>query len=300
MRPTELIPQPLHDELLRLGRLDPHWVQIHDLKDGSYEATARQDTWSRKIWAAGQDAFALLAASRWLADGPKIFRATEEQCRALEQVDVNLTLTDYSQPYPALLVELPKGLYSPFHSVLCFKDGTFLSCSLFSDGNLNDIVTTVRQTAEPVETSLRKFDEDCRDLADKAAPALRVACNSCLALSHYGNRLDYLFPKEVERDKALSKEWSDRGAKALARIPLAVQVVTFDQEIKLHRVERGPTAEPGSPTGRHMPPHWRRGHWAMVPCGAGRIERRRVLRRPTLVRADLFVGDKSQTQTTYV
>ena len=91
---------------------------------------------------------------------------------------------------------------------------------------------------------------------------MRIAVNSCLALTHYGNHLNYLFPKELERDRQLASEDSERGRRARARIKLAVQVASFSQEVCLHRVSSR-VRHDGGPTGSSKPCHWRSGHWAM-------------------------------------
>ncbi len=297
MRPTDLFPQILIDELLRLYRLDPEWVRWEYLPDDHYQASCVQTTQLRKFWSSGADAFAQFAASVWLANGPKVFIPTLEQCQALEQVAVNLRKEDYSQPYPALLVVLPKDRYAPFTNVLCHNQGTILSCVLHSHNHLHDITTTVARQDTLIEESLQKFDADCAANGPTAGLALRVACNSCLALSHYGNHLDYLFPKEVERDKRLGRERSERGERARSRIPLAVMIASLDQEVKLHRVEHR-THEPGY-TGKSLTCHWRSGHWHTVAHGTGKTQRKRVLYPPVLVRADLFTGDSSNLSTTY-
>ncbi len=49
----------------------------------------------------------LYSLSRVIGEGPKVFRATAEQCQALEHVEVNIPLRDYRQPYPTMLVEFP-------------------------------------------------------------------------------------------------------------------------------------------------------------------------------------------------
>ena len=45
--------------------------------------------------------------SKILAGGPKLFRPTAEQCRAMENTEANICFQDYRQPYPALIIEWP-------------------------------------------------------------------------------------------------------------------------------------------------------------------------------------------------
>lgn len=301
MRPTDVMPQMLIDELVRLGKLDPDWVQFEELEANHYRARIRQPTWLRRLASGGTDAFAMHAGSTWLINGPKVFRPAPEQCAALEQIEVRLTLEEYAQPYPALLVALPRGQYGPFNSVLCHRHPRpYLIMTLNSDDHTNDICTTVARTdGNQIEVSIQRFDADLAELSQVAARVLRVACNSCLALAHYGNHLGYLFPKEVENDRRLAREQTERGERARRRLALAVQQVTFSQEITLHRTERRAwDGEPGC-SGAQKSTHWRRGHWHTVPHGPGRSLRKKVLYPPVLVRADLFTGDLADTLTSY-
>jgi hypothetical protein len=308
MRPIDMvnIPEKLANELLRLYKLNPHWVCYEDLGEEQYRAIATEDTWVNKLWLSGGDAFGMKALSWWLGQGPKIFKPSQAQAQALEQVDVNLPLGDYTQPYPAMLVMLGKDWYPPFESVLLFHDRGALSGSrdtlsgtIHSEGHEYDITTTVRCDGRPIEVSLRKFDEDCSDHNETAAKVLRIACNSCLALSHFGCHLDYLFPKELQRDRHYAQENNERGKRARQRVSLAVQVASFDQEVVLHRVERSDDREDSVPTGRTMPTHWRRGHWAMQAHGPSHSLRKRIFRQPVMIHKDLFIGDASTVLTTY-
>lgn len=303
MRHTEIVPKDIVDELIRLAKLDPDWVEFVELGYPKYSAKLKQevrtDLW--KFVHTGADAFGLLAVSQWLVDGPKLFRPTPEQCAALEQVEVRIPLEDYAQPYPTLLIELPKGKYMPFTSVLCFLHSRpYFIGSLRSEDNKDDVITTVtRGHGVFMEESLQSFDDDCKNLSSSAGRALRVACNSCLALVHHGHHLSYLFPKEVERDQRLAKEDTERGERARGRLDLAVQVASFDQSVTLHRVQRGSwDGEPGC-SGRSVSPHWRRGHWRMQAFGVDRSQRRRILIPPVLVRSDLFGGGTENTSVVY-
>lgn len=298
MRITDIYPNELVAELVRLYRLDKNWILLRHNKDESYGVECRHQTWLKGAIANSAGALAMWAASHWLGGGPKLFRPSKDQCKAMEQIAVNLTLEEFSMPYPALMVELD---YPPFNSCLVFKTKDIMICSLHSADHVDDICTTiaVNKPDHEVEKSLQKFDDDCKELAPQAALALRVACNCCLALTHYGNHLSYLFPKEVARDVKLASEKSERGKRAVDRIQTAVMLVSFKQEIVLHDTAKERVVGDPIHTGREMPSHWRKGHWANQPYGPNNSLRRRILRKPTLVRADLFVGDLSDTTAIY-
>lgn len=297
MRVNELIPQILVDELLRVVKLDKDWVRWEDVAENGfdYRAYVTVPTKIKEFCTSGADYFSMKATSHWLYNGPKIFRPTKEQCAAMEQVDVNLLLEDYSQPYPAIMILLD---YQPFHSVLCYREEQILVCVLMSKSNIYDITSCHHSRNQLIESSLSKFDPECKKYGAQANKALRVACNCCLALSHYGHHTDYLYPQEAARDKRLARENTERGAKARKRLPLAVQQVTFSQEVVLHKTESHCSSN-GEGTGKEVSCHWRRGHWASQCYGPKNTLRKRILRPPVLVRADLFVGELSDTVTTY-
>jgi hypothetical protein len=296
MRPTDIIPKTIIDELLRLAKLDRNWARVTNVRNTQCDIAYYQDTWLRSMITAGSEALGLKATSIWLLDGPKIFRPSKEQCAALENINVNLTVQEYSQPYPSILIEVD---YPPFHSVLCYQETDVLAFVLNSKDHLNDISTTIVNSSDLMEVALNTYDNDCESLQDPSIRALRVACNSCLALSHYGNHIDFLYPKEVQTDRRLAKENSERGERARRRLNLAVQIISFDQEVKIHKTETKPYDSENKESKGTVSTHWRRGHWAMQPHGPHNSLRKRILRPPVLVRSDLFVGELSNTQTTY-
>jgi hypothetical protein len=239
------------------------------------------------------------ATSIWLTDGPKVFRPTLVQCQALENVEVRLNFEDYAQPYPALMVELPENDdYAPFIDVICFQSEHMLIFNLLSKGRTDDITTIIGkyQNRGLLEESFQRYDESCASLQKIAARALRVAANSCLALVGHEITTGYLFSKEVENDRRLAGEQTDRGERARQRLPLHAMLVAFQRDVVLHKTEGGHLA--GDPTGREVGCHWRRGHYTMQPYGPGNSLRKRRLRLPVMVRADKFLGNLSDTVTT--
>jgi hypothetical protein len=49
----------------------------------------------------------LWTLSRLFMAGPKLFRPTVEQCEAMCQVDIDIPVTEYRQPYPVIMYEYP-------------------------------------------------------------------------------------------------------------------------------------------------------------------------------------------------
>jgi hypothetical protein len=309
----DAVPELLKNELLRLVTISRNWVNIEwepQSAAGEDGVIAPPRAWERRygcrstvdsplerLWKNGADALALWAQSIWLADGPKVFRPTPEQARAMEQIEIRLNLDEYSQPYQAILIDLPPG-YDPFLNVLVCRHPEVLIAVAVTPGNRDDIVTTTAKRGRPVEEAVQHYDDDCEHLGRLCARALRVAFNSCLVLSNYPNTSDWLYPKEVQSDQRLAREDGERGERARGRLRTALTLIRLDHEVVLHRVVTR-DAEPGAATGREMPWHWRRGHWRNTPCGVGHQQRRRVLIKPVLVRADLIVdGEAGPPPTT--
>jgi hypothetical protein len=297
-RVTDILPRKLVDELIRLVRINRNWVRVDMLEGSSFRPVILQDTWLKAAMNTGADVIGLWTTSIWLADGPKVFRPTIMQCQAMENIEVRLNFEDYEQPYPAMMIDLPEGGdYEPFTDVTCCKTENLIVFNLRSRGNINDITTTISRYAGRgvIEESFQRYDESCAELQKSAARVLRVAANSCLALVGHETATGYLFPQEVERDRKLAGELTERGERARGRLPLHVTLVAFHRDVVLHKTEGGHSG--GDSTGREVGCHWRRGHYAMQPYGEGRSLRKRILRKPVLIRGDKFLGDVADTTT---
>lgn len=59
----------------------------------------------------------LLSVSQLVANGPKIFRPTFDQCLALENTEINIPIEYYQQPYPTVLIDIPKEYRERIRSV---------------------------------------------------------------------------------------------------------------------------------------------------------------------------------------
>jgi hypothetical protein len=62
--------------------------------------------------------FLLLQVSKAIADGPKLFRPTYNQCLALENVEVTVPFENYKQPYPVVILELPREYQERIKTVM--------------------------------------------------------------------------------------------------------------------------------------------------------------------------------------
>lgn len=250
------------------------------------------------VWNHSQTYAGLLAVTRWLSDGPKMFLAKEHECLAMEAVDLNIDQADYQQPYPCIAVVFPRGMYDPFLGCLAFANDDILIGFLSAERcPVSAFVVRSYAKAVRMESMIHTFGENVRQWQEPGSKAFRVGFNLCLALANFGCQAEILFKKDFERDQRLAGERSDRGARARRRVALAAQRLCFNQEVRLHKDER--PAGGGEPLGGSVTTHWRRGHWAMQPFGEKQSQRKRIFRKPVLVRADLFTGDMTKSSTTY-
>lgn len=111
-----------------------------------------------------------------LADGPKIFRPTPEQCEALENAEARYSFSDYKQPFPVIILEIPQH----YREILKAKYGTedapkfvlvnhddknkFIAVSAFySKSNIITHITPDREEYKTIEDSLTKNRERRQD-----------------------------------------------------------------------------------------------------------------------------------------
>lgn len=254
----------------------------------------------------------MIAMSAWLREGPKVVRPTLEQAQSFAHVDVSMELMEYEQPYPAILVEIPKEFWrghanldpkagpvdEHFKAVLLHRHApNILIAVLHSFTGNNDIVTMARQaTGEPLESFITRMAPNLEPVRPLSRLALHVALNMCLALTNWGYKTEPLSPAQRRDDERMSGEDSERGRRARRRLRESLDRVGFVREIIVRRSpsckEKGAVA-----TGKTVAPHWVRGHWKMQPCGPRHSLRKRTFVAPYLVHPDLY--ESSERITAY-
>lgn len=312
-RATDLLPQPMLDVLLPLGRMEPPWLYLEPTgRSGTNNLTEYEFTVRFRVSPlptlchTANDWLTNYLVSRWIAHGPKVARVPPEWSMLLAQIEVRLQVDDLSFPFPELLVELPPGAADPYRMVLIGRLERGEVCNYLADPtHHHDIVSTICQRKEPewvVEDTLQQYAPDCAADAPAANRALRIALNAALLLT--GNpRLTDALPVDAESDRRMARESTDRGKRARNRLQTAIQVVHFEQVTdfpvlgsQLLERER---AAPGEEPTYSVSPHWRRGHWRMQAHGPKNGLRKRILVPPVLVRADRFCGDTADSFTIY-
>lgn len=252
------------------------------------------------------------AVARMLADGPKVFRPSMQQCGAMENVAINLTLAEYQQAYPALVIEFPREYAESRRTherILVRHDAAQRRLFCFAGNLVQGVIDThtVINDHEDIEGALNRYIDHSPETPMSEqnrtfGEAVRVALNCNLALAHYATRLRALDPDLMKRLRQRSHvENPERRGRARRRLLGEFRVLEFSQEVAFHSEEPEHRARSEGDGQAHweVMPHWRRGHWRRQPFGVGRAERKLVFIKPILVRRDKFAGDPSSTSVVY-
>jgi hypothetical protein len=264
--------------------------------------------------------------SRTLAEGLKVFAFSDAlTCEALENFDLSVGTSDYLQPFPSVVIELPADYTRK--RVVPFEEGNHSPDFLIvrREPDAGCVLVTMHLTSHQVLTRLLKLDPawsleemwakgarswESKDTLSMTAEEkalgsslCKLALNVCLMATAYGVKcLGPANPSYYERLKRHATLARKRG-REVEKADLEVRLVpirySFAQEVTLYR--REPTTDQNSAGegGWTVSPHWRRGHWRWQPCGPGKTERRRVAIPSVLVNGHLFVGSQADTMATY-
>lgn len=296
MRPGDVFPARMLEELRRLNELPYPFAVIKTVEYPTYECRFQAKTWLQDFCAKrGADIAGLISDAAWLKHGPKVVRVAEEQYQALCNVDVNLELKDVQLPYPSVMVEMPPGHLHDWCLVHRYSDEVLILTSMSRD-HASDVNTLIRQwEGHLAEEALEKHDDDLQNIAARNCQTLRVAVNILLCLVDRGFREEWLLPAEAASDTRLAREFTPRGARAKVRLAEQPKLISFAQVVKLHDSKSGASGHSGA----EMPFHWRRGHWRMQAYGARMQLRRRLYIAPCMVREDKLTVPASETSVTY-
>jgi hypothetical protein len=301
--------------LVFAGRTDPHFPDASLLAKHLHQQSA-------------SPVIAALCLGHLLHEGPKFFEFGARDCEALENFALDLSVEDYAQPFPTLMVKLPPDYahtrvehirhfgHVP-HFVIIHHDPT---CALvlvsirFRSGidaayhlSLDRPGRTVEEVWQEFRTDLRRHEtEPLGDLCELAQSLARLALSACLMVMVYGSaRVGPENPshqRRLERHLHVARRSGDPQRAAAAAFDLQALPIRYEfaQEVRLYRVETpaDTVREPGH-TGRTMAPHWRRGHYRMQACGPSLSQRRRIAVAAVLVNSRLLVGDTCLTSVTY-
>jgi hypothetical protein len=254
--------------------------------------------------------------SRILANGPKLFRPTLLQCEAMANVDIEIPLSEYAQAYPVIIFQYPTEFVEAMarkYGVARFPSlavshhdaakGFVQVSSVFKEKDAITALLAKRDDNSTIEDILRRRPEGTDNDAEfeMGETLQRIALNFSLMMTHYRVTHKPMDPDAWAKHRKMAGSTNERKREQGRKFQLTdVQIVSFEQHIELYeeRRERAPRSD-GEPTGRQMPPHWRKGHWRMQPHGPQNSLRKRKLMKAVFVRRDRFFGDEGNTTVVY-
>lgn len=264
----------------------------------------------------------------FLLEGPKFFSFDARDCEALEHFDLDLPSSEYAQPFPTLMIKLPSDYAQ--HRIVPFEHGQHKPTDIIirHDRAINRIMILMRMSSTQVLTRIIRLDqpnsieeawkESCRlwegeektldvnkDEEELSDALCRLALSANLMSMVYGTRrVGPDNPSHFDRlQRHLKVATKSRESERIARATWEVETLpirySFSQEVKLYKTERHEEKERGMPTGKHVKPHWRRGHFREQRHGIGLTQVKRIAIAAVLVNADYFLGDKGASSASY-
>ena len=227
--------------------------------------------------------------SRTLAEGPKVFTFDALTCEALENFELSVSTTDYLQPFPSVVIELPPDYTKK--RVVPFERGSHAPVFVVvrHEPEAGCVLLAMHLSSHQVLTRLLKLDpawmmEEMWDKGKRAWNASdtlgmtpeeaalgstlsKLALNVCLMATAYGVRcLGPANPSHYERLKRYAKLASKRGREQQEKAEMEVRMTpvryAFAQEVTLYQREAVEVrSEESGAGGWTVSPHWRRGHW---------------------------------------
>lgn len=268
--------------------------------------------------------------AHFMAEGPKIFRPTVEQCAVLQQVQPRLTVGEYRQPYPTMAVELPDRyrhwlqtrlteqssagpltqLAEPvavilhhepeipaLYSSVAWSSGFSMVRTMHHFSGFATIAA-IFEANEPINPGSLPVEEQEAAITLRV---LRVAINCLLLLTQYGCRA--VGPDNPSHRARLARylekaqkrrDGIDEAERNLRHVPL---VYDFAQHVALHEERPARLSDEQRAGGWSVKPHWRRGHMRRQPFGPGRAERKLVFIRPVLIHKETMPAAGKLTTT---
>lgn len=251
----------------------------------------------------------IFAYSRLLADGPKILQPTVSQCHSLLHVDLNLSLKEYEQPFPTLLVEFPFEFRKAIRSasgipcrryIVMFHDHEvpWMFMIATQKGSTNSLTLLGNHDgAVSLEQFLRRCESEGDPVYQQSIPLKRVALNLSLMLTRYGlvedgplDRQRFNRFRQLSKSKSSTKrQQAKQGLAAEIKRLRIRQDVSFNKLIQIKK-------SCGADLGGKKSPHWRRGHFRRQRVGVGRRSQKLIFVKPMLINSHQFDGTSADTE----
>lgn len=266
-----------------------------------------------------------LVLCRMFREGVKVFRFSTETLEAMENYELNLPTSEYHQPFPTLVIDFPEDYCTarqvPFTNVrgqsvdarpqfvIMHKvpDQPILCVLIVFEDDVGNIAYGIRLTTGATLEQCWEQNQTDRGFNPQeqavANAGIRACLNANLLATHFGVSKGQ--PGNFQQQNALAgrlhqaqrRKQTDKVTEYKARLAAVPWVYTIDQEVAIYRKEA--SSHEGQPTGRHVHPHWRRGHWRNQPCGPGLQQTKRIPIPAVLVNGHRLLGNDT-SHTTYV
>jgi len=257
--------------------------------------------------------------------GPKILRLDTEigkrNLEAAEQIDLNILVTDYFQPYETMILELPPSYYKT-RIAECPQSGSTHTPSMVVinyNTSLRYIIAGVyfddaqvvtyliydpdNEQQETIESQLIHARDGTKVHDFSLATSKEERVYSYYAMKSAMNilindqgliKVGKENQKYVERLKKSKKNSAEYVEREIRTMP---DLYEFDQNVRFFTEERsGNGSGEGSGGGWTNRPHWRKGHRRRQHYGPGNKEIKVVTIKPVLVNADRFRGNMGDTR----
>lgn len=258
--------------------------------------------------------------------GPKIFKPTALQFQMMEHITLNVPCSDYNQPFPTMIFEIPEnqykadyigsrfdlGKHKPIFMVLHYAAHvkTLFGLLMFDSEQSAKIIIRLNLTEEIEEALQLTFsglgqiykENEVRlsESEDQVHEAIiRTAINYCLLINEKG--MKNKGPYNPNHYKRLQKHANGdvNPAKAKEALRLHPIVYTIEQDIELFKVSKEPLINDPNYSGREQSPHWRRGYYRQQPYGPNNSLRKRKFIPHVFVNMRKFNGEMINTKATY-
>jgi hypothetical protein len=231
---------------------------------------------------------------------PKVFKPVQLDFELLEQMTLNIEFQDYVQSFETITIELPDnyvqnkkietyvGQRTDWPKLVTIYKGDFgLVCCSTRDSGSQVVSMSVFKPDAIIEDHLIEIGENVTQESRKLSVAeyeveqqiIRAALNFCLLVDEVGSK--NLGPNNPSHYARMQ-----RRGESTKNIPLYYEL---NQHVPLFKIVKD-RSELGEPTGRHVSPHHRRGHYRMQNYKEGR---KRIRIPAIFVNGHRFLGNNS-------
>lgn len=304
----EFAPREFFEALRDLGKLD--WIEFvaepgpecrtsFHFKHIEYKAKTKayRVLFDRITKGTGTEISYWRAVSHLAAQGSKVFCPTLEQCEAMMHTEANIPLSEYQQPFPAMVISFPKEVVKKLHptapnTILLSHEQDSLTIAAKWRECEYVCMFSERPEFPTIESAItRRVNIRPEDAAEMDATEIlqRMAINMAFLMTYFGiTKPEY--PNERIR-RIVQKSQSE------GKITFEPKYFRLKQEIKL--IDKISSSEDHGGSHRSPHPHWRRGHFRHIVHGIGRKERKLAFIRPVFVLKHKFGGEMGDTEVTY-